>query len=183
MSKSTSQFCQHCGLPIPQDAPPGSQFCCPGCQAAYQLLNGLGLDSYYDKRVNDPTVRPLKPDDVSVDLSSEVRDGSQPGTSQLTVVVDGLHCAACVWLVETLLQRHPAVTVARLNMTTRRLRLEWQGDARPRAECGLSLAAISGRMPEICVRSTGKGVITCNGGGGVCCGQHHVAVGVGLGRK
>ncbi len=129
MPKSTSQFCQHCGLPIPQDAPPDSQFCCPGCQAAYQLLNGLGLDSYYDKRVNDPTVRPLKPDDVSVDLSSEVRDGSQPGTSQLTVVVDGLHCAACVWLVETLLQRHPAVTVARLNMTTRRLRLEWQGGA------------------------------------------------------
>jgi len=40
-------------------------------------------------------------------------------------MVEGLHCAACVWLIETLLRRQPGVVTARVNMTTRRLVLVW----------------------------------------------------------
>ena len=40
-------------------------------------------------------------------------------------MVDGLQCAACVWLIETVLRREPGVTHARLNMTTRRLTVTW----------------------------------------------------------
>ncbi|WP_337998167.1 heavy metal translocating P-type ATPase metal-binding domain-containing protein [Oleispirillum naphthae] len=120
--------CRHCGLPVPPDSLGGSEFCCAGCRAAFDLLHGLGLDAYYERRVTDPNVRPLKPEDAAeLDLSPEVRPGPEAGTSALHVVVDGLHCAACVWLVETLLKRHPAVVSARLNMTTRRLRLVWRG--------------------------------------------------------
>jgi len=128
MSESTQPKCRHCGLPVPPHSPGGAEFCCAGCRAAFDLLHGLGLDAYYQRRVTDPTVRPLKPEETGeLDLAPEVRPGPEPGTSALHVVVDGLHCAACVWLIETLLKRHPAVTAARLNMTTRRLRLEWTG--------------------------------------------------------
>ncbi|BBK44985.1 copper-translocating P-type ATPase [Allostella vacuolata] len=43
------------------------------------------------------------------------------------LMVDGLHCAACVWLIESTLARDPRVVRARVNMTTRRLVVEWQG--------------------------------------------------------
>ena len=41
-------------------------------------------------------------------------------------MVEGLHCAACVWLIEAVLARQPGVVAARINMTTRRLQLRWQ---------------------------------------------------------
>lgn len=54
---------------------------------------------------------------------------SQPdGSCSLTLAVDGLHCAACVWLIESVLSRTPGVVAARINMTTRRLRLTWRPD-------------------------------------------------------
>ena len=55
--------CVHCGAPAPA-APAGAPaFCCPGCRAAYALVTGLGLDSYYRKRTIDPEQRPLRPDE------------------------------------------------------------------------------------------------------------------------
>jgi len=42
------------------------------------------------------------------------------------MMVDGLHCAACVWLIESVLSRQPGVVSARVNMTTRRLALTWR---------------------------------------------------------
>ena len=40
--------CAHCGLPTA----PGRQFCCPGCVAAHDIIEGLGLGRYYRQRVN-----------------------------------------------------------------------------------------------------------------------------------
>ncbi len=117
-------------VPVPPDSSGGAEFCCAGCRAAFDLVRGLGLESYYRRRVCDPGVRPLRPDDApELDLTPEAVPAEEPGAWTLHAVVDGLHCAACVWLIETLLRRHPAVVSARLNMTTRRLTLVWRGEA------------------------------------------------------
>ncbi|MCG8510182.1 MAG: cadmium-translocating P-type ATPase, partial [Rhodospirillales bacterium] len=50
------------------------------------------------------------------------------GVRILNLMVEGLHCAACVWLIEAVLSRQPGVVSARVNMTTRRLVLKWTGD-------------------------------------------------------
>ncbi len=124
--KTTVSTCRHCGLPVGRDAPDGSRaFCCSGCAAAYTLVAGLGLDDYYRRRSIDPNQRPLKPEDEpSVDLAGYVQ--SEDGLSRVNLVVEGLHCAACVWLIETVLSRQPGVVSARVNMTTRRLALAWR---------------------------------------------------------
>lgn len=113
--------------------PPGSSsaFCCSGCEAAYQLVRGLGLTSYYERRCLDPAVRPLRPeeDDAAVDYSAHVHDDPQTGRSTLHLMIEGIHCAACVWLIESLLARQPGVLQARINMTTRRLTLVWTSGA------------------------------------------------------
>ncbi|HAI28874.1 MAG TPA: heavy metal translocating P-type ATPase, partial [Thalassospira sp.] len=87
----------------------------------------MGLKSYYNRRAIDPKVRALRPDEdevANVDFT-ELASTDGDGNHHLNLMVDGIHCAACVWLIETLLQRNPTVLQARVNMTTRRLRLSW----------------------------------------------------------
>lgn len=115
--------CIHCGSPIPEGY--GSdQFCCNGCEAAYHIVSGLGLDRYYQRREIDQSVRALKPDDerAPIDFKRHVRNRDD-GAGELNLMIDGIHCAACVWLIESVLAKQPGVVDARVNMTTRRLRV------------------------------------------------------------
>ena len=41
------------------------------------------------------------------------------------LLVEGIHCAACVWLIERGLQRVPGVQSANVNLAAKRLRLRW----------------------------------------------------------
>lgn len=94
------------------------------------MVAGLGLDAYYRRRTIDPEQRLLRPDDdeAIVDYAPYLSGGADAasGEANLDLLVDGLHCAACVWLVESVLSRQPGVIAARLNMTTRRLHLRWR---------------------------------------------------------
>jgi len=125
--------CQHCGQDLPAGTEPAAEaagiFCCSGCEAAYALVRGLGLERYYERRSVDPSARPLRPDSEAppVDFAPHAKT-AEDGTASLHMMVDGLHCAACVWLIETALARQPGVTYARLNMTTRRLTITWRTD-------------------------------------------------------
>ncbi len=104
----------------------GADFCCRGCRAAYGLVNGMGLDQYYRRRSIDPGQRPLRPEDDAgpVDYSQQARLGDD-GIATLHLMVEGMQCAACVWLIESVLASQPGIVEARLNMTTRRLVVRW----------------------------------------------------------
>lgn len=121
-SESAQALCQHCG----QTAPSGAAFCCNGCAGAYALIEEMGLESYYRTRVLDENVRPPVPiESARADLAHYVRT-NEDGTRTLHLMVEGMHCAACVWLIEKVLERQPGVRAARINMTTRRLTLSWE---------------------------------------------------------
>ncbi len=130
--------CTHCGSEVPEGSLAGGDFCCMGCRAAYDLVRGLGLEGYYRRRVIDPKQRVLIPDEdaAPIDYEAYVRD-EDGGLKSLNLMIDGLHCAACVWLIESVLSRQPGVVSARVNMTTRRLALKW----RPGEATGEDLAA------------------------------------------
>ncbi len=115
--------CAHCGLP----SPPGHRFCCPGCAAAFDTIQGLGLGNFYRQRVIDPAARPTKPGpDSRFDLTHAVTQ-REDGLCELTLAVDGVQCGACVWLIESVLAREAGIARGRVNMTTRRLALAWHG--------------------------------------------------------
>ncbi|MFO1027887.1 MAG: heavy metal translocating P-type ATPase metal-binding domain-containing protein [Acetobacteraceae bacterium] len=117
--------CAHCGQP----APAGRKFCCTGCAAAHDMIQGLGLGRYYEQRVLDAAERAPKPEPAERwDLARHVVD-KPDGTHELTLAIDGLQCGACVWLIESVLAKQPGITAGRVNMTTRRLRLAWRGAA------------------------------------------------------
>ncbi len=122
--------CKHCGDPIPPHSDGGAEFCCKGCHGAYELINGMGLKTYYERRVIDPDTKALRPDEDAqvIDYRAHVLDDSG-GLHTLYLMVEGIHCAACVWLIETALGKQPGVVQARVNMTTRRLVLKWRDEA------------------------------------------------------
>lgn len=49
------------------------------------------------------------------------------GTYSLNMLVDGMHCPSCVAIIENALKNQTAVQTARLNLSTRRLRVVWRG--------------------------------------------------------
>ena len=49
---------------------------------------------------------------------------------RLHLLVDGVHCAACIAAIESRLTADPSVQRARVNLGLRRLSVEWRGDAR-----------------------------------------------------
>ncbi len=119
--------CRHCGQPLKLGT--GDRFCCVGCATAFDLIHGLGLGRYYAQRTLDPAARAPRPEPtVRFELGRHVRAGSD-GTLRLHLMVDGLQCGACVWLIESVLAREPRLLDGRLNLSTRRLTLRWRGRA------------------------------------------------------
>jgi len=88
-----------------------------------------------------PDDTPLDADPSAIDFARFVKSGDE-GVSSLTLVVDGIHCGACVARIERALGRVAGVVSARVNLTTRRLHLAWRGDPSRAAE----LAAVVTRL-------------------------------------
>jgi P-type Cu2+ transporter len=125
----TGAVCRHCGLPVATQAL--TEFCCTGCAGAYALINDLGLGNYYRRRSLDREARPLRPEEAGESQSdlAEFVESTAKGLNQINLMVEGLHCAACVWLIEALLAQNADVVWGRVNMTTRRLTIRWQSGA------------------------------------------------------
>jgi Cu2+-exporting ATPase len=117
---ATESTCAHCGLP----AAPGRRFCCPGCAAAFDTIQSLGLGSYYERCIAERPPRPERSE--RYDLSRFITARAD-GDKELVLAVDGLRCGACVWLIESVLGREATVLTGRVNMTSRRLKLVWRG--------------------------------------------------------
>ena len=117
--------CRHCGAPLGAEAV--GAFCGEACAKAAALIEEAGLSAFYDRLVRDPAMRPLRPEASPIrDLALNVKRHDD-GTASLDLMVDGLHCPACGWLIEIMLARFPDVATARINHSTRRLRLVWRG--------------------------------------------------------
>ncbi len=99
------------------------KFCCNGCETAYHLIKNSNLNSYYKKRVANKNIstKPVLP--IDIDFSPYIT--IQNDKSQANFIVDGIHCAACIWLIEQMLLKNKAVEYARVNMTTKRLKVIW----------------------------------------------------------
>jgi Cu2+-exporting ATPase len=120
---AASTACLHCGAAMPEGE---ERFCCAGCAGAYALIRELGLGQFYARRTLDGAPQAKPETAPPSDPSSFVRDEGD-GTVALDLLVEGLRCAACVWLIETALHRRPEIAEARVNLSTRRLRLRWRG--------------------------------------------------------
>ena len=135
---STGQVtsCFHCGEPVPvgldlsvrigeRDQP----VCCPGCKAVATLIADSGLGTFYQQR----TAFNERPQAQSADSCEQYRVYDDPDvaatftqthedhTMSASLLLGGVTCAACTWLIEKSLSRVEGVVTALVNLQQTRL--------------------------------------------------------------
>ncbi|MEK0085060.1 heavy metal translocating P-type ATPase [Benzoatithermus flavus] len=65
---------------------------------------------------------------AALDVVPFVRQEAGSGTNVLHLLVEGVHCGACIRRIERALQREGGLETARVNLTTRRLTIRWNGE-------------------------------------------------------
>ncbi|NWA09607.1 heavy metal translocating P-type ATPase [Pseudomonas gingeri] len=131
--------CYHCALPVPAGSRftaavlgETREFCCPGCQAVAEAIVAGGLEHYYSHRSEasaNPDVLPVQlPDELALYDRADVQQPFVHHDGELveaTLLMEGISCAACGWLIEKHLRNLPAVSEARLNLSNHRLQVRW----------------------------------------------------------
>ncbi len=126
--------CDHCALPIP----PGTlvtekindaehQFCCHGCAGAYRIITGAGLNDFYDRRDWQESGVPagVFELDFSDAYLAQYLEPCEGGV-EISLLLDGIHCATCIWLIEHLLSREAGIISARVNYSNHRARIRFE---------------------------------------------------------
>ena len=137
--------CFHCGEPVPAGAHhevvidgAARPMCCAGCAAVAHAIADSGLTAYYRSRDALPQrefAASEAPRDLSVYDLPEVQKPfvrvGPDGVRQATLLVEGITCGACAWLIERRLLSLEGVRSAAVNLSARRVQVEWD-DARTR---------------------------------------------------
>ena len=137
---SAVEPCFHCGLPIPPGLDIGVRIdgarrsmCCHGCEAVAEAIIAAGHENFYRVRTEaSPTGRDLVPDflrEAEVYDAPEIQrqfvhalDGD---LREASLILEGITCAACVWLNEQYLAGLSGVTQVRVNYATQRAWVQW----------------------------------------------------------
>jgi Cu+-exporting ATPase len=104
-------------------------FCCKGCQGVYHLLKDEGLDDFYDKvgstKLNPATER-------LDDLGKYDHEGfakkyikEVDNLHEISLIIEGIHCSACVWLNEKVLYKTEGIIEAEINYTNHKAKIVW----------------------------------------------------------
>jgi P-type Cu2+ transporter len=110
---SSAATCLHCRLSLA----PGesSAFCCRGCEAVHALLADAGLSRYYDLGGGDGhPVATARSDHKWLEPIAE-RLATQQGLTRVVLDAQGIHCSACVWLLDELFRREPSGAAIMVN--------------------------------------------------------------------
>ena len=108
----------------------GHHFCCKGCQGVFHLLSEEGLDNFYD-RVGDTKLAP--PTEQFEDASNfdspafyeRYVSTNDEGFQEVSLIIEGIHCAACVWLNEKALGKMEGVVGVHINYTNNKAHITW----------------------------------------------------------
>jgi Cu2+-exporting ATPase len=136
MAESTPETCFHCGNAVSTGSGHwvtvdgiSQPVCCGGCEAAANLILGQGLGRFYQFR----TAGAYEP--VSQQHNWSIYDREQAlrrythlgsdGHRELSLQIDGLHCAACAWLIENSLRQLAGVSEIHVNPGSARAELRF----------------------------------------------------------
>ncbi len=139
---ATEQKCYHCGL----DVPASSQYtitildaersmCCPGCLAVSQAIVDNNLTQFYRHRTE--TSNTAVDDSIDIIKQFELYDNSilqdafvshEGDLNEASLMLEGIVCAACVWLNEKHVNALEGVSEFRINYSTHRAYVVWDNN-------------------------------------------------------
>ncbi len=125
--------CDHCHLEFSDSMmihDGEHRFCCKGCQGIFHLLKDEGLDSFYAKMGDTTLSPPTEQFEASTNFDTPAFaerfiTQTKEGFSQVSLIIEGIHCAACVWLNEKALHKMDGVVEAHINYTNNKARITW----------------------------------------------------------
>lgn len=140
--KAEPQFtetCYHCGLTVPNDCDisvtvDGNEqpMCCLGCAAVAKAIVDNGLTNFYQHRTQSAdTPEALIPEQLLVYDNEQLQNSfvstvdNNPNHQQASLILEGIVCAACVWLNEHHVQQLDGVIGFSVNYSTHRATLVW----------------------------------------------------------
>lgn len=153
--------CYHCGLPIPPETHlpvriggEEREMCCIGCQAVAKAIVDNGLQDYYRSRDAMPEspreARPAILDQLAhfdhAEFQKSFVRALGPSEREASLILEGITCAACIWLNEAHVGKLPGVTGVDINYATRRARVRWD-------ETKIKLSDILGAISAIGYRA------------------------------
>lgn len=153
-------LCFHCTLPIPDNADFPVKIdgkirgtCCAGCQAVAQTIVDSGLGDYYLHRQNSAVkVEPLADellqqlklyDNEEIQQSFVLNESAE--IREAALILEGITCAACIWLNERHLSHLKGVLSADINYTSHRARVRWDNTQITLSEILEAISAIGYR--------------------------------------
>ncbi len=131
--------CTHCNLTFSEDVmivEGDHYFCCKGCQGVYHLLNSEGLGTFYDK-LGDTKLQPamqeygdLEKFDLEGFKHKYIKE-QEDGLCEINLIIEGIHCSACIWLNEKVLHQTDGVMEASINYSTNKAKILWDPEVIP----------------------------------------------------
>jgi len=137
---SSAKQCFHCHLPIPEKFKAYAKIegieqpmCCYGCKAVAEAIIAAGHDSFYRLRTEASlTGETLVPeilaeaqvydnDSIQQEFVQQFSDSER----EASLILEGITCAACVWLNEQHIAGLKGVTAVQVNYASRRAWVRW----------------------------------------------------------
>ncbi len=124
--------------------------CCHGCAAVADAIMAAGLSDFYRHR----TVNSRRPEDLipeqlrglelydRADLQQSFVRAEDAHVREASLILEGIVCAACVWLSEHHVGQLPGVLEFRVNYSTHRARVRWDERQTRLSEILKAIAAI-----------------------------------------
>lgn len=151
-----SRHCFHCGQPVPAGVDAcavvdgeARAMCCHGCRLAAETIVACGLDRFYRVRTAQGPRPDAAPPGAGASFAAfddpELQQGfvtrTEAGRCTADLLLDGISCAACSWLIEQRVAALPGVALIVVNYAARTARVEWDTD---RIRLGAILEAVAG---------------------------------------
>ena len=131
----TSCKCSHCQRSFPLSQLSYSKdssgndvyFCCNGCKSVYNLLHQSGFGGFYE-RLGEITLTPLGQRRVDFSYLDELSFLQQHTRkvgelNEVSLVIEGIHCAACIWLNEHILSMQKGIKKVHINYTNNKAKI------------------------------------------------------------
>ena len=127
--------------------------CCYGCQAVAQSIVANGLEDYYRSRDALPEspreAMPAVLEQLALydhaDFQKSFVKALSQNEREASLLLEGITCAACIWLNEQHVGKLPGVTAVDINYATRRARVRWDETRVKLSDILAAIAAIGYR--------------------------------------
>ncbi|MFK8021385.1 MAG: heavy metal translocating P-type ATPase [Pseudomonadales bacterium] len=130
--------CFHCALKFVQDdtwstlvGEEKRLFCCPACLAVHQCIQGGGFEMYYERRssmAETPNSEAMSTEFESLDLllSDLPFVTKDESIASAKLLVEGIHCSACAWLIESVVSAVDGVDAVQVNLRQGHVKVSWR---------------------------------------------------------